>query len=93
MYYYTVSDLYLAVLVVTGIKISIYNEASYFENIRTISIMLSNQWLKSNVANYHVNHFSDYAAEKYGVTQKEIRKLMTIKINNIIKCCKQKNEN
>ena len=46
MYYYTLSDLHLAVLVVTGIKISIYNEASYFENIQAISIMLSNQWLK-----------------------------------------------
>ena len=57
MYYYTLSDLYLAVLVVTAIKISIYNEASYFENIQAISIMLSNQWLKSNVANYHVQSF------------------------------------
>lgn len=57
MYYYTLSDLYLAGLVVTGIKISIYNEASYFENIQAISIMLSNQWLKSNVANHHVQLF------------------------------------
>ena len=39
--------------------------------------------------NSHVFHFSDYVAQKFGITQKEVRNLMTTKINNIIKCCKQ----
>lgn len=38
---------------------------------------------------FHLFHFSDYVAQKFGITQKEVRNLMTTKINNIIKCCKQ----
>ncbi len=33
--------------------------------------------------------FSDYVVQKFGITAKEVRNLMTTKMNNIIKCCKQ----
>ena len=36
-----------------------------------------------------ISIFLDYVAQKFGITQKEVRNLMTTKINNIIKCCKQ----
>ncbi len=35
--------------------------------------------------------FSDYVSQKFGSTNpKEVRRLMTTKINNLIKCTKQK---
>ena len=35
--------------------------------------------------------FSDYVSQKFGDTNpKEVRRLMTTKINNLIKCIKQK---
>ncbi|XP_028417534.1 uncharacterized protein LOC114541940 isoform X2 [Dendronephthya gigantea] len=36
-----------------------------------------------------VDSLCSYVEQKFGVTQKEVRNLMTTKINNIIKCCKQ----